>query len=225
MRILIAAFLLVCLGLRAEEARTPDAPGDARKRLAAQAYRERVVVLDFYRAIHAVAAAHAKDPFPAASAFVRNGMHEAVLDRILRDLPEQKDLTAPEVDGILAWREGELRETSYRDLTCLFVKARSWVRVGGKTWVPAPLTPEQRDEVWKGAPACQRRDALAASYVSVKGKEVKTLSRSCRACDGRPRCADNQLGRIISTREDFLPMNCTCRRCLGVGVVVTLRYR
>lgn len=225
MRILAAVFLLVCLGLHAEEARTPDAPGDARKRLAAQAYRERVVVLDFYRAIHAVASGHAKDPFAAASAFARNGMHEAVLDRILKDLPDQKDLTAHEVDAILARREGELREASYRDLTCLFVKARSWVRVGRKTWVPAPLTPAQMDEVWKGAPACQRRDALAASYVSVKGKDVRRISTPCRACDGRPRNPDNQIGRIIASQDDFLPMNCTCRRCLGVGVCVTLRYR
>jgi hypothetical protein len=224
MRILTAAFLLACLGLRAEEARTPGVPDDlqARKLRAAQAHRERVVVLDFYRAIYAVSSAHAKDPFSAASAFARNGMHEAVLAWILKT---QKDLTAPEVDGILARREGVLREVSYRDLTCLFVKARSWVRVDGKTWVPAPLTPEQVDGVWKKAPASQRRDALAASYVSLVGKQVKTLTTSCRACDGRPRCTDNQLGRIISTREDFLPMNCTCRRCLGVGVVVTLRYR
>lgn len=229
--ILPVTLFALCLSAQGEDAReamTPRDSGDpvvqARMEAAARARREGAVLQAFYRAIMATASAHAKDPFGQARSFARGPMHAEVLQRVVDDLEGRDRLSVREVDAILERRAGQLREASYSTLTCLFVDARSWVK-SNRTWVPCPLTPAQLEKVWTEASVSRRRDALAAQYATVKGKQVRSVSRSCRGCDGSPRSPYNTLGRIISSQEDVKPMNCVCAHCRGVGVVVTVRYR
>lgn len=205
--------------------------------------RERAVTNAFYAAIRAAAEARADLPFAEATAFVQGAMHGEVADRIVKALPREPGLTAAEVQAILEAREGAPHEACYDTLTCLFVEASAWVKDedparvaatpegatrgarGQDAWKRAPLTPELQEKVWRSASAGRRRDALVAKYASLRGKGAKTFSKSCRACDGRPRARENLLGRVIAAQKDMNPLDAACRRCRGIGISVTVRYR
>lgn len=186
--------------------------------------RAQAVVSAFHRAVFLTAEARADDPLAKVSAFARGEMRETVIARIPKLVPEIPDLKPEEIRDILDARQGERRKASYGTLTCLFVDTRTWVRVGKKDWVQAPLNETRKEAIWRKAGHAKRREALLALFASAFGKEVRTESASCRGCDGRPHAADLKLGEICASRS-VTRQDTTCRSCRGVGVVVSVCYR